>query len=245
MIRFKHISKTYTKSIGSASYIAVSDLNFSLNKGETLGLIGVNGAGKTTTIHLILDLIRPDSGSITLFNQSLQRSDSRKQIGYLPEIPNYPDNLSVNEMLDFTGHSCGIRSDKLREDKKRWLDFFELWEVRNRPVKKYSKGMKQRASFATALINDPDLLILDEPMSGLDPVGREKIFQLLLDLKAAGKTILFCSHILEDVDRLADKVLVLDKGRNLFMGRPDAFCRQFQSDAFIPAFLTCIGKQAS
>ncbi|MCG8638229.1 MAG: ABC transporter ATP-binding protein [Desulfobacterales bacterium] len=120
----------------------------------------------THPVNGYLDFIRPDSGSISLFNQPLQRSDTRKQIGYLPEIPNYPDNLSVNEMLDFTGQSCGIRADKLREDKKRWLDFFELWEVRNRPVKTYSKGMKQRASFATALINDPDLLILDEPMSG-------------------------------------------------------------------------------
>lgn len=245
MILFNNVSKTYPKTIGSPAYNALSNLNFSLNKGETLGLIGVNGAGKTTTIHLTLDFIRPNSGRINLFNNNPRYSDARKRIGYLPEIPNYPDNLTVNEMLDFTGRSCGIQANKLREDKKRWLDFFELWEVRNRPVKTYSKGMKQRASFATALINDPDLLILDEPMSGLDPVGREKIFQLLLDLKAAGKTILFCSHILEDVDRLADKVLVLDKGRNLFMGRPDAFCRQFQSNAFIPAFLTCIGKHPS
>ena len=243
MITFKNVWKTYPKSIGSPSHTALSDLSFFLDKGETLGLVGANGAGKTTTIHLILDFLRPDEGEVKLFDRPVDIAENRAKIGYLPEVPNYPDNLSVNEMVDFTGQSCGIDKNVLGAAKEKWLNFFDLWDARNRSVKHYSKGMKQRASFATALINDPDLLILDEPMSGLDPVGREKIFQLLMDLKQEGKTILFCSHILEDVDRLVDKVLVLDKGENLFMGRPDTFCNQFATTSFVQAFLNCIGPK--
>ena len=167
-----------------------------------------------------MDFIRPDSGSIQLFDGSPRAPHIRKQIGYLPEVTNFPANLSVHDLLRFTGATCDIPKELLHNRSRELLTTLDLWEVRRRPLRTYSKGMQQRANFAIALINDPELLILDEPMSGLDPMGRKKIIDLITQLKGAGKTILFCSHILEDVDRLADNILLLHKGRNCFMAHP-------------------------
>lgn len=242
MIEFQNVWKTYAKEIGTPANVALRDVSFSVNKGQTIGLIGANGAGKSTCIRLILDFIRAEKGEVTLFDRSPRYSVSRRRIGYLPEIPHSPESLSVMEMINFTGKTCLMGSNAIKESSEKWLTRFGLWEARKRPIRTYSKGMKQRAHFAVALVNDPELLILDEPMSGLDPLGREEIFSLMESLKAEGRTILFCSHILEDVDRLVDHVLVLHKGQKMFFGTPGDLNKEEGMDTFIKAFISRISK---
>ena len=243
MITFQTVSKIYAKEIGAPAHTALADLSFSVEKGETLGLIGANGAGKSTSIKLLMDFIRPDSGTIRLFDGSPGTPHIRKQIGYLPEVANFPANLSVHDLLRFTGTTCDVPQDLLDERSHELLTLLDLWEVRRRPLRTYSKGMQQRANFAIALINDPELLILDEPMSGLDPMGRKKIIDLIIQLKEAGKTILFCSHILEDVDRLVDNILLLDKEKKLFHGTPGELATAEGTATMAEAFVSRVKKE--
>ncbi len=245
MITFRTVSKTYSQEIGIAAYTALTGLSFNVAKGETLGLIGANGAGKSTSIKLLMDFIRPDSGSIQLFDGSPGTPHVRKQIGYLPEVANFPANLTVQDLLRFTSAACDIPNDLRQERSRELLTTLDLWEVRHRPLRTYSKGMQQRANFAIALINDPDLLILDEPMSGLDPMGRKNIIDLIGQLKKAGKTILFCSHILEDVDRLVDNILLLHKGKKLFHGTPHELATEESASSITEAFVRRVKMEAA
>jgi ABC-2 type transport system ATP-binding protein len=193
-----------------------------------------------------MDFIRPDTGTVELFSSATQLSHTpvlRRRIGYLPEVANFPANLTVLDLLRFTAATCGVDKNRLQEDSHRLLTQFDLWQDRRRPLRSFSKGMQQRANFAIALINDPELLILDEPMSGLDPLGRKKIIDLIGELKDAGKTILFCSHILEDVDRLVDNVLLLHKGRKLFHGPPGELAREEGKATMAEAFVCRVKRE--
>lgn len=240
IIDFKAVCKTYPKQIGDQAHTALSDVTFRLKQGETLGLIGANGAGKSTTLRLIMGLLKTGKGSISVFGQNPSNHLIRQRIGYLPETACFPSNLTVVDMLKFTGRTCLMDSDEIADISEKWLKVLKLWEVRNRPLHNYSKGMQQRANFALALLNDPTLLVLDEPMSGLDPTGRADIFSLIQSLKKEGKTILFCSHILEDVDRLVDHVLILHKGRNLYHGTVSDLCELRETDMLVDAFLKTV-----
>ena len=244
IIEFNFVSKTYARELGSSSQIALKSLTFQLGVGQTLGLIGANGAGKSTCLRLLMDFIRPNKGTISLLGLPPDSYDVRNRVGYLPEVAGFPANLNVLDMLNFTGRACGLNKQIITERGEWLLSILELWEVRERPLRSYSKGMQQRASFAVALINDPELLILDEPMSGLDPLGRDKIISLILDLKQQGKSILFCSHILEDVDRLVDCLLVLHHGQNLFFGTPNELCNKLGTESMVEAFLALIQGNA-
>lgn len=243
MIQFDSIWKRYTRDLFCSVAPALQDISFSLKKGQTLGLIGANGAGKSTSIRLIMDFIRPDQGGVQIFNSPPRSPQLRQNIGYLPETASFPANLTVLDLLRFTGATCGIHRKIVVQRSQELLTLLGLWEVRHRPLRAYSKGMQQRANFAIALINDPELLILDEPMSGLDPIGRAMISDLIQQLKAAGKTILFCSHILEDVDRLVDNILVLHKGKKLFYGTPAEFAAQENKATMTEAFISKIQKE--
>ena len=220
MITFENVWKRYTKELFRPAPPALQDLSFSLEGGHTLGLIGANGAGKSTSIRLLMDFIRPDRGTIRLFDRPAADLRLRNRIGYLPETASFPANLTILDLLRFTGATCGMATRLWQERGERLLHELGIWEARRKRLRTYSKGMQQRANFVLALLNDPDLLVLDEPMSGLDPIGRGQIIDLIQRLKAEGKTILFCSHILGDVDRLVDQLLVLHKGRMLFHGLP-------------------------
>lgn len=245
MITFQAVSKIYAKEIGSPAYTALDDLSFSLHQGKTIGLIGANGAGKSTTIKLLMDFIRPSKGTIQLFHAAPDAPQLRRKIGYLPEVANFPANLSVLDLLRFTAETCSITKELLQQRSQELLTMLDLWEARRRPLRTYSKGMQQRANFTIALINDPELLILDEPMSGLDPMGRKKIIDLIYQLKESGKTILFCSHILEDVDRLVDNVLLLHKGEKLFFGTPGELVTQEQTATLAEAFVNRVRREES
>ena len=240
MITFSNIWKTYAKEIAASAHIALQDISFSLATGQTLGLVGANGAGKSTCIKLLMDFIRPDTGSISILGQSPTQHGIRSRVGYLPETANFPSNLTILDMLRFTGSTCNIKQQDIHTASEKWLHRLGLWEARKRPLRNYSKGMQQRANFAIALLNDPELLILDEPMSGLDPIGRADILTLISDLKSQGRSILFCSHILEDVDRLVDRVLVLHQGRKLFEGHPHSLAEQQGCPTFVDGYLSLV-----
>ncbi|MDP2001909.1 MAG: ABC transporter ATP-binding protein, partial [Desulfurivibrionaceae bacterium] len=152
LLSFKNVHKTYAKQLGAVSKIALADISFSLLQGETLGLIGANGAGKSTCIKLLMDFIRPDSGDITVFSTSPKKHHIRTRIGYLPETANFPSNLTVLDMLHFTGNACNMGQQDIVHASEKWLQRLGLWEDRKRPLRDYSKGMQQRANFAIALL---------------------------------------------------------------------------------------------
>ena len=240
MITFENIWKRYSKELFKPAPSALQDVSFSLAQGKTLGLIGANGAGKSTSIRLMMDFIRPDKGTITLFDRPASDLSLRNQIGYLPETASFPANLTILDLIRFTASTCSMAAKITKERSEALLQELGLWEARHKRLRTYSKGMQQRANFVLALLNDPQLLILDEPMSGLDPIGRGLIIDLIQRLKAQGKTILFCSHILGDVDRLVDQLLVLHKGKTLFNGVPADLLTAQQASTIENAFLTLI-----
>lgn len=241
-ISFVNVKKSYPRTLTEPLKIGLEDFSFSHPYKKTLGLIGANGAGKSTSLKLIMDFIRPDEGEISVLGSPPQNKNIRQKIGYLPEIATFPPNLTVIDMLKFTGQSCGIEKHTVHTRTEELLKTLNLWDARKRQLRKFSKGMQQRASFAVALINQPELLILDEPMSGLDPLGRNAIGSLIMDLKKQGKTILFCSHILEDIDKIADFVLILHEGKKIYLGSPGDLITFRGKHTLTEAYLDLIGE---
>ena len=191
---------------------AVKNASFSVKRGEIFGLLGPNGAGKTTTIKSILRLIFPTEGEITIFGRSADDREATKRVGYMPENPYVYQYLKPLEFLDLCGRLTGIPGSELRDRSEAMVDRVGLRHAVDRPIGKFSKGMMQRVGLAQALLHDPELLVLDEPMSGLDPIGRKEVRDLLLEQRARGKTLLFTSHILSDVELLCDRVVIMRSG---------------------------------
>lgn len=211
-IKLENINKTYNPGLFKKKVHAVSNLNLTVNQGEVYGLIGPNGAGKSSTIRLMLGLSRPDSGMISYRGKSLQEWDVRTDLGYLPENPYLYDHLTLSELLRFSASVCAMPATLFATRSQYLLDRLLLAADAKRPLRTFSKGMKQRAGLCFALLHDPAIVILDEPMSGLDPHGRKLVFDLICELRDAGKTIFFCSHILSDVERLCDAVGLMVQG---------------------------------
>lgn len=200
---------------------ALDNLNLQIEKGEVFGYLGPNGAGKTTTFKLLLGLIFPTSGTAWVLGRHIREVNFKKQIGFLPEQPYFYDYLTGEEFLDF--YTQLFRFDKKTRNKKvqELLNMVGLENAASIQLRKYSKGMLQRIGIAQSLINDPEFLILDEPMSGLDPIGRKEIRDIILRLKDEGRTVIFSSHILSDVELICDRVGILIGGRLRFMDRLD------------------------
>jgi ABC-2 type transport system ATP-binding protein len=190
---------------------------------EVFGFIGPNGAGKSTTINLMMGFTRPDAGTIRIHSLKPNQPESRRNIGYLPEGPRFYENLTAEELLAFAARSAGMSRGSFDAAVDPLLEKLSILHVKKRAIRTYSKGMKQRMGLALALIHDPETLILDEPMSGLDPLGRNQLKSIILDLKARGKTIFFSSHILNDVETLCDHVGIIHQGRILYCGRISDF----------------------
>lgn len=191
---------------------AVKNASFSVKRGEIFGLLGPNGAGKTTTIKSILRLIFPSAGEIRIFGRSADDREAAKRVGYMPENPYVYQYLKPLEFLDLCGRLTGIPKVERRDRSEAMVDRVGLRHAVDRPIGKFSKGMMQRIGLAQALLHDPELLILDEPMSGLDPIGRKEVRDVLLEQRARGKTLLFTSHILSDVELLCDRVVIMQRG---------------------------------
>lgn len=194
-----------TKTLRAKNILILKDISFDVREGDIIGIIGVNGAGKSTLLKTIMGFLSPSSGNMELA--------TGVRIGYLPENPYYYDYLTLKELLWFAARASGMSSAAFREILPEIVLKVGLSGKESGRLRTFSKGMTQRAGLAAAIIHNPDLVILDEPMSGLDPIGRKLFFDLILDLKIMGKTILFCSHILTDVERLCDHVLVMHQGR--------------------------------
>lgn len=208
----------YTYKSGKKSVEALRGLNLSVSKGEIFGFIGPNGAGKTTTIKLLLGILIPGEGELAVYGRSPSIPEVRRSVGYMPETADYYRYLTPVELLDMYGGIFGIEKGLLRERSRELLKLVDLEEEANRLMRTFSKGMMQKVSFAQALINDPDLLILDEPTGGLDPVARKKMRQVINDLRGKGKTVFFSSHELSEVELVSDRIGILHKGNLMAMG---------------------------
>jgi len=227
IVNISSVSKSYKKGLGIKRFYGLKDFSLEINEGEILGIIGPNGAGKTTTFKLILGLIKPDKGRIE-FGDMLCRSgsDPRAQIGFLPENPYFYTYLTVEEALDFYARLFNFSLQERRAKVDELLSLVGMEHARKRPLGKLSRGMLQRVGIAQAIINDPDLLILDEPMSGLDPIGRKDIRDLIINLGKQGKTVIFSSHILSDVEMICDRVAMIMGGELKAAGSTDTVLDQ-------------------
>jgi ABC-2 type transport system ATP-binding protein len=219
IIKTEGLSKTFKVGFWGRSVTAVHGLDLDVRKGEVFGFLGPNGAGKTTTIKMLMGLIYPSSGQAWIFGRPIGDQGSKAQLGFLPESPYFYDYLTGLEFLQFYGHLFGLRGVALGKRVDELLELVGMAHARHLQLRKFSKGMLQRVGIAQALINDPELVVLDEPMSGLDPVGRKEIRDLILRLKESGKTIFFSSHILHDAELLCDRVAIILKGRQVACGR--------------------------
>ncbi len=212
MITFDRIQKKFSSGISSKMVLAVNDLTLSINKGEIFGIVGPNGAGKSTMLKMLMGFIRPSSGAISIFGLPPNVPESRINIGYLPENPYYYDHLSAEDLMKFSGTTSGLSASETGKRIDYLLEKMDLVHARKRKLRTYSKGMTQRAGICFSLVHDPDIIVFDEPMSGLDPLGRKLVVDLIFELKEQGKTVLFCSHILNDVERLCDRMAMMDLG---------------------------------
>ena len=197
---------------------AVSELTLSLEKGEVMGFLGTNGAGKTTTIKMLLGLIKPTSGSVSVMGGDPSDPVVRAKIGYMPEIAYYYPYLNACELMSFYGGICGLDAKTVKSRTAELLAAVGLADAAKRPLKTYSKGMLQRAGIAQALLSDPDLLVLDEPFTGLDPLARIHFRELMRSLREKGKSIFFSSHELGETELLCDKVAIMKQGRCVYQG---------------------------
>lgn len=213
IIQIENLAKEFYTPFTLKKIRALNGLSLQVEAGEIIGYLGPNGAGKTTTFKLLLDLIRPTRGLIYLWGQHHNRIDLKSRIGFLPESPYFYNYLKGKEYLHFCGQLFGLPVKERRQKVDFLLELVGLTSQRNALIKSFSKGMLQRLGLAQSLINDPALLILDEPMSGLDPLGRKEVRDILLRLKDQGVTILFSTHILSDVETICDRVAIIINGR--------------------------------
>jgi ABC-2 type transport system ATP-binding protein len=218
LIEVKDLAKTFRIGFFARRVEAVKGVSFSVMRGEIFGFLGPNGAGKTTTIKMLTGLILPTSGEASLFGQRLPSAKARERIGFLPENPYVYPYLTPREFVELSGRLSGMRGKALRARATDVLTQVGIAYAADRQVRRLSKGMLQRAGLAAALVSDPELLILDEPMSGLDPVGRKEVRDLIFDERARGRTIFFSTHILSDVEAMCDRVAILREGKVVVSG---------------------------
>lgn len=217
-VETKSLSKEYVSSFGKKRVNALTNLDLVINKGTIFGLLGPNGAGKTTLVKLLLQIIYPTFGSAKLLDEDISNYKLKKRIGYLPENHKYPSYLSGEAVLTFFGKLSGMEGLTLNKRIDELLELVKLSKWKKSKIKIYSKGMMQRLGLAQSLINDPELIFLDEPTDGVDPIGRKEIRDILLELKSRSKTIFLNSHLLSEVEQITDRVGILNKGKLLREG---------------------------
>lgn len=221
---------------------ALDGLSLQVEAGEVFGLLGPNGAGKTTTFKILLGLIKPTAGSARILGAAISEVKMRARVGYLPEQPYFYDYLTAREFLAYCGALCDLPATEARQRAAELLNQVGLAESADKQLRKFSKGMLQRVGLAQALINDPEVLFLDEPMSGLDPLGRREVRDLIVNLRARGKTIFFSSHILTDVEAMCDRVAILNRGRLIESGKLSEILKTRSNQ--IEAVVSGINEQA-
>lgn len=222
-LEFLSLTKIYKEGLSLRLKPSVDNVSFSVPKGMIFGFLGANGAGKTTSIKIALGLQRATSGSVNIFGVPSENVSIRAKIGYLPERPYFQLNLKATEFLDYHRSLFGkYLNQNPKLSNSYLLELVGLADAKSKYLRSFSKGMLQRVGIAQALINDPDLLIFDEPMSGLDPVGRRDVRNLMIELKKMGKTVFFSTHILSDIESVCEQIAFLEKGKLKFLGGVDS-----------------------
>jgi ABC-2 type transport system ATP-binding protein len=222
VVEIENLTKDF--SVGfwkKRSVRALDNLCLQVNKGEVFGFLGPNGAGKSTTLKILMHLLNPTSGSARILGESVDSVSMHRVIGYLPENPYFYDYLTPVELLTYMGRLFGLRQPSLSQKVNVLLENVGLIQARKQQLRKFSKGMVQRIGIAQAIINDPEIVFLDEPMSGLDPLGRMEVRRIITSLKNKGVTVFFSSHILPDVEAICDRVAILNKGKLQEVGALD------------------------
>ena len=220
-ISIKNLSKVFPIPFRRERIVAVRNLSLEVQPGQVYGLLGPNGSGKSTTMKIVLGLVTPSAGSTQIFGRDSRMVESREEVGFLPENPYFYKFLTGQETLHFFGKICGLHGAKLRDRASELLALVGLENARDRRLSGYSKGMLQRIGLAQALILQPRLLVLDEPTAGVDPAGSRQIRDLIVDFKNRGITVLFCSHLLGQVQQICDRVGILHEGVLVREGRLD------------------------
>ena len=220
-VEVKNLVKDFKGAFGVKNVRAVNDVSLQIAPGEVYGLIGPNGSGKSTTMKAVLGLVAPTSGATAIFGRNSLKVDSRNEVGFLPENPYFYKHLTAAETVRFYGKLCGMRGRKLKERIGELLELVGLKDARDRRLRGFSKGMLQRIGLAQAMVQDPRLLVLDEPTAGVDPTGSRQIRDLILELKNRGITVFLCSHLLEQVQQVCDRVGIIHQGVLVNEGRLD------------------------
>src|SRR5476649_841523 len=238
------LTKRYPLTWKRKVLVALDQLDLKVNAGEVFGLLGPNGSGKSTTLKLLLGLIIPSDGEARVFGLPPGSLEARQRVGFLPENPYFYSFLNGDETLRFYGKLCGVTGAKLDQRIEELIDLVGLQNGRERPLRSYSKGMLQRIGLAQAMIHDPDLLFLDEPTAGVDPLGSSQIRDIILRFKKMGKTVVFSSHLLEQVQEVADRVAIFSLGKKVLEGSLDSLLTENQSTQInIPAELSAEQQQ--
>lgn len=220
-VAIENLVKVFRPQLGGRPLRAVDKVSITIQPGEVYGLIGPNGSGKSTTMKALLGLVAPTSGTCRIFGADSLKVDSREQVGFLPENPYFYKHLSGAETLRFYGKLCGLRGKSLEARVDELLDLVDLQSAKDRRLGGYSKGMLQRIGLAQALVQEPRLVILDEPTAGVDPTGSRQIRDLIFALKERGITVFLCSHLLEQVQEVCDRVGIIFRGRMIREGQLD------------------------
>ncbi|MEY4526756.1 MAG: hypothetical protein RL768_475 [Nitrospirota bacterium] len=226
VVQIEAIRKVFRVGFWGRRVTAVDQLSLDVRRGEVFGFLGPNGAGKTTTIKMLMGLIYPTSGQARIFGHPVGDPAAKAKLGFLPESPYFYDYLTSREFLNFYGHLFGLWGGSLDKRVDELLELVGMSHAKELQLRKFSKGMLQRVGIAQALINDPELVVLDEPMSGLDPIGRKEVRDLIFRLKESGKTVMFSSHILHDAELLCDRVAMIMKGRLVACGQVSELIEQ-------------------
>jgi ABC-2 type transport system ATP-binding protein len=219
IITYSGVTKSYKSWPRGKKVLALVDFSLQIEEGEVFGFLGPNGAGKSTALKILLNFVYPSAGTVSLMGKSVSDSRARDLVGYLPENPYFYDYLTAKEILWFGGKASGLHKHEIHDRTDMLLGRMGLKDSSERPLRTYSKGMVQRAGIALALVHNPEVVVLDEPMSGLDPIGRKLVGDLIQELKSQGKTVFFSSHILTDVERFCDRAGIMVGGRLRRVGR--------------------------
>jgi len=232
-VQIKGITKTFPVPLRRQRVIAVKNLHLTIQPGEVYGLLGPNGCGKSTTLKILLGLVTPNSGRALIFGKDSREYRSRRDVGFLPENPYFYKFLTAAETLAFYGKICGLSGKILATRIDELIELVGLRDARDRRVGGFSKGMLQRIGLAQALIQDPGLVVLDEPTAGVDPAGSHQIRDLILDLKKRGKTVLLTSHLLEQVQEICDRVGIMARGEMIREGSLNDLVRVKNQTEFV------------
>lgn len=211
---------------------AVKDVSFQVRPGEIFGLLGPNGAGKTTAIRMLLDIFKPDSGSISIFGGTMTEA-VKERVGYMPEDRGLYQDIPLERCLTYLGTLKGLSSAEVKDRLARWLEEFDLADHRSKKVKELSKGMQQKAQIIATLLHEPDLIVIDEPFTALDPVNTQMIKDLLVAQRDRGRTIIMCTHQMHQVEELCDRILLMNKGENMLYGDLADIRRQYSGHAVL------------